>query len=430
MENNSNRRLLMAVGVVMILVVAVLVWYFFYAKPLTAPSLGTTNDPFPTQKTPPRFQFLNWGQNNESTSTTEVSDPLLVPLVKVWNDPASGQTFITQNILKEVLATTTIGTTTVEVKKTIRATSSVLIFVDRTTGYIYGYPLETGKPYQLSNTLLPGIYDAYFFNGGKNIIMRYVDQERNRIVGIIAEIPKVQDGDTPLPLGNIQYISSEVSSVATNLSKEKISYLVTTSNGSTVYTISPKGPVAVASSPFREWSLAYGGDSLYVTTKPSAYVSGVTLSVPSFQTEVADKTGLMSTPGSGGTILSSMWGSKGLATFLSNRGDITILDTPTLAPKCAWGRNSFLVCGIPRSLPRATEGLPDDWLQGRVSFSDDLYVVDNKNGNTLHLYSFTESEGTFDITNISLSQNNEYFSFNKKQDSSLWLLNTTLLKGE
>ncbi len=430
MENNSNRRILFAIGFVLFFAIIVLIWYFFYAKPVVGTKITETNDPLPTKTLPVRFQFLNWGGENTSTTTTEIVDPLTVPLVKVWDKPATGQIFITQNILKDVLATTTIGTTTVEVKRTVRATSTVLMFVDRTTGYVYGYSLETGKPFQISNTLLPGIYDAYFFEKGKRVIMRYIDQEKNRVVGVIATIPTVQESEVALPLLNVQYVNAQVTSVATNLKKEKISYVVTTDSGSSIYTIGVKGPEFVVSSPFGEWALSYGDDSLKVTSKPSAFVLGSTFSIPSFQSEIIDKTGLMSNPGPEGYILSSMWGSQGLATFMVNNGDIKALPFKTLAQKCSWGEKKFLVCAVSKNLIRTVEGLPDDWFQGRVSFDDDLFLVDSKTGDKYTLYLFKPDDGVFDIANISIAEGNNLLSFNKKQDGTLWLLNLNLVGGD
>lgn len=431
MENNSNRRILIAIGFVLLFAIIVIVWYFFYAKPIIGKNITETNNPFPTEQTPPRFQFLIWGGEETSTSTTEIVDPLSVPLVRIWDKPATGQTFVTQNILKEIIATSTQGTATIQFTKTIRATSTAVMFVDRTTGYIYGYPIETGKPFQVSNTVIPGIYDAQIFDEGRKVIMRYIDQEKNTIVGIIANIPRVEENEMPLPLTNIQYITSQVTSITTNRKKDKASYLVATDNGSAIYTITSKGPVLVTTSPFKEWDLAYGGDTLYVTTKPSAYVSGVTLSIPKFQPEIGEKTGLMSNPGQGGTLLGSMWGTRGLATFISSNGDLKITSAQTLASKCAWGDRQFLVCGVPRTIPiRGTEGLPDDWFQGRISFSDDFFIIDPSTGEKYQLYSFTEDEGVFDITNISISKENVFIVFNKKQNAHLWILNTSLIGGD
>ena len=430
MENNSNRRLLFAIGFVLFFAIIVILWYFFYAKPVIAPSLTETRDPFPIQKSPPRFQFLTWGQEDTSTSTTEITDPLLLPLVQVWDKPATGQAFITQDILKEIIATSTVGTSSTLVKKTIRATSTVLIFVDRTTGYVYGFPLLTGKPFQISNTLIPGVYDAYFYEKGTRVIMRYVDQEKNEIVGVIAEVPNVQENEMALPLKNVQYIHSNITSIASNFKKEKVSYVVTTDSGSDFYTLTKNGTSRITSSPFREWNLSYGGEGLHVTTKPSAYSEGSTFSVPQFQSEVTEKTGLMSNPSPENLIFNSMWGQDGLVSFITRNGNLKLAAFKTLASKCSWGEKKFLVCAIPREIPRTTEGLPDDWFQGRFMFNDDFFVVDSVTGEPYSLYVFKKEDGLFDVTNISISEENKYLGFNKKQDASLWLLNLDLIKDE
>lgn len=430
MENNSNRRLLLAIGLVLLFAIVVIVWYFVYAKKVITPSLSETNNPFPTESRPPRFQFLTWGQEDTSTTTTEISDPLSMPLVKVWDKPATGQTFITYNVLQDITVTITQGTTTSEVKKPIRATSTALIFVDRTTGYIYKYSLLTGKPFQVSNTLLPGIYDAYFYEKGTRVMMRYIDQEKNAIVGVTAEVPNVQENEMALPLQNVQYINSNITSIASNFNKEKISYVVTTDSGSNIYTLTKNGTSLLTTSSFSAWSLSYGGDTVYITTKPSAYVEGSTFSIPQPKSEVTEKTGLMSTPSFGNPILNSMWGRDGLATFITNNGDIKSTSFKTIASKCSWGEKMFLVCAVPRTIPKTKEGLPDDWFQGRVTFNDDFFVIDSSTGVPYSLYTFNTEDGLFDITNISIASGNKYLGFNKKQDASLWMLNLELIKGE
>lgn len=435
MESNStNRNLRIIVGMVLFFVVIVLVWYFFYAKPIIAPSLNGTADPLPVRTFPPRFQFISdWINPQEtSSSTTEVTSPLEKPLVKIWDKPSTGQTFVTSQILKEITGTSTQGTTTIETKKTIRATSTVIIFVDATTGYIYGYPLETGQVFQISNTVIPGIYDAYFFDNGRRVIMRYVDQTKNLMVGLIANVPTINQSTGASSLGSIEYLTSQVLSVAVNTNKTEASYVVATNNGSSIYSVnSSKNPELVTSSPFREWVLSYGDSGLYATTRPSAYVGGATFSLPKFENEVSEKTGLVTLPLSYGVMLNSMWGKNGLATFLSKSGTNSVLPFITLASKCGVKDKDFYICAIPRTIPKSIEGLPDDWLQGRISFSDDLFMIDiKKTSDKYSLYTFSPEEGVFDIIKLTSSDDGTFISFTKKQDKSLWLLNTNLIHGE
>lgn len=430
MENNNNRRILVAIGIVLFLAIIVIVWYFSYAKPITNPTSNRTNDPLLQRILPPRFSFILWG-NDTGTSTTVITDPLKDPLIEVWKLPSTGQTFIERQTLKEITSTTTEGTSTkvIEIKKSVRATSTILIFVDRGTGYIYGYPLQTGKLFQISNTVIPGIYDAYFFNNGRRVIMRYPDREKNTVIGVVANVPDVSDGEEAVPLENVQYLTSEVVSVAVNAKKDEASYIVASGEGSAIYRLNKKDPYLVTSSPFREWSLSYGKDSsLFVTTKPSAYVEGSTFSIPQFQSETGERTGLMSNPSWEGTLLNSMWAKSGLVTFLSHNGSNQVLPFSTLASKCSWGENEFLICAIPTMIPRTTEGLPDDWFQGRIAFKDTLSIIDIKTNTPYPLFSFDEKLGSFDVKGITITKMHDIFSFVRNQNGSLWLLNTNLIR--
>ena len=432
----TNRRLLIAIVGTLLFAIVIIVWYFFYAKPIVAPSLSETKNPLPRESTPAKFQFLTlWGTGVSQSSKTEVVDPLKNPLIQIWGKPATGQTFITRHPLKEFATTSMsisfdVATSSKEEKRLLRATSTSLLFVDKGTGYIYEYPLDTGVPFQVSNSIIPGVEDAYFFDDGKRVIMRYFDKEKGSIIGILANVPNVRDGSSPLSLTKMQYLTGQVTSIAVNQKKDKASYLVGTDSGSSIYTITPKGTVFVASSPFKEWALAYGGEALYLTTKPSAYVEGETVLAPSFQPEISEKTGLMSAPSSNGILLNSMWGRSGLITFLSSRGDVQVLSIKTLAPKCTFGGGVLFICAVPRIVDLPIEGLPDDWLQGGQSFVDDLYMIDMTTGEDAPLYGFSEKEGDFDIRNIVAHDNSTYISFTKKQDQTLWLLNTSIEKEQ
>lgn len=428
----DNRRLLIAIIAVTLFALGVISWFFFYATPKSAPTLSGTSDPLSLKQYPKGFQFVFGTKSEEpkQESTTEVTFKQPEVLTQIWNKPATGQTFIDSSFVIEVDATTTKGTSTVAIKKLDHATTTLLMFVDRTTGYVYAYNRSLGKVYQVSNTTIPGVYDAYIFNKGKNIIIRYPDNEKHTIVGVLATIPEVTEKMDPKPLESISNLPSQVSSVAVNKRNGDVSYLVIGDKGSSIYTIqkNTKLPIFVSSSPFTEWDLAYSAGDLFATTKPSAYVEGQTVIIPSFDFIIGGKTGLMSNPGDSGIFLESMWSNTGLKTFLSLYGRQAILSIQTLASKCAWGENKFLICAVPKTLPRKSEGLPDDWFQGRVSFDDSLFLVNPSTGETSEYFTFDKEKfGVFDINNFSLSSKNTYISFTKKQDSTLWLLDTSLI---
>jgi hypothetical protein len=303
------------------------------------------------------------------------------------------------------------------------------MFVDRTTGHVYGYDKKSLAPYQISNTTIPGIYDAYIFNNGRDVLMRYLDADRKTILSILATISQVKEGEDPLPLIGITSLPKNVSSVSVSASTQKISYVVPNDAGSSIYTITSGKQSSVSSSPFSEWYLSYGGEALYAGSKPSAFIEGSFVKLPYFTRVEGGRTGLIGLPSPTGVVLSSMWSNKGLLSFLSNKGETTILSMKTLASKCSWlKRSTALLCAVPNTIPKETEGLPDDWYQGRFLFNDSLSFIDTRTGTPYPLYSFSPSLGEMDVVRINLSEDEKDITFIRKQDDSLWLLKTDLLK--
>jgi hypothetical protein len=426
----EHRRLQILFAIIALFAFGVIVWYFLFSKPDTAPTLTGTANPLSINTLPARIGFI-FKSNPPATQTeTEVTDPAKEAFVEIWDKPTTANTFANKSYLQEVTSTTTVGTSTLVTTKSVRATSTVLMFVDRMTGYIYGHNIETGTTYQISNTTIPGVHDAYIWSNGDKVLMRYLSEDRKTIISILGSIPSVQEGHDAQPLIGITTLPNNIASVAVSSSGNAISYIVPNDQGASVYTITPKGTSRVADSPFPEWILSYGGEQLYATTKASAYVEGITVTLPSFARVIGDKTGLTSAPNAGGVLLHSMWSRTGLSLFATQGPSLVQFSVRTLASKCAPAGVTYFLCGIPSSLPEEEEGLPDDWYQGRVSFDDALMMLDPKSGNAFTLLNFDKKYTPFDVVSIKASQKGDLISLARKQDSSLFLLNTNLLDGD
>ena len=426
----EHRRLQILFALIALFAFGVIIWYFLFSKPESAPTLQTPTSAFSLRDLPARFAFIFQGDEPDTNTETEIIPASAIPFNRIWDAPSTGNVFVSRPILREVTSTSTVGTTTISTTKTVRATTTVLMFVDRVTGYVYGHVVESGKTYQISNTTIPGVFDAYIWAGGDRIVMRSLDADRKTIVSILASVPNVQEGRDPEPLIDTTYLPQNISSVAVSKNLSTLSYVVPGSNGSTVYSLSLRGTTRVADSPFSEWTLSYGGEQLYATSHASAYVEGTTVALPSFSSVVGGKTGLLSTPSSNGPILNSMWTPTGLATFGVTVGKTISFTIKTLASKCAGTVSPYFICGVPQSISEGAEGLPDDWYQGRFMFSDDLFVVNAQTGESYALYSFPETYGQIDITHLTTSGGSDLISFIRKQDGSLFLLNTNLLADE
>jgi hypothetical protein len=103
------------------------------------------------------------------------------------------------------------------------------------------------------------------------------------------------------------------------------------------------------------------------------------------------------------------------------------LSLKTLAFKCGWGTGDFLLCAVPKLLPKGGRDLPDAWFQGLVSFEDDLIYVDTTTLEAFPFFSFEDKYGAFDVTSLVISDNNTLISFINKKNGELWILKTKLL---
>jgi hypothetical protein len=422
----EHRRLMILFAALSLFALGVILWYFLFSAPKPAPTLDLPTDPLATQNLPPRAGLIFQGNTPEVVTTTEVTDPRREPFVLIWGDPTAGNTFITKQVLRESSATTTRGTSTLSSPRTIRATTTTLLFVDRNTGHIYGYDEDVGSVYQVTNTTIPGIHDAYIWANGTRILMRYLDTDKKTIVSIMGTIPNTQATGDPEALSSMVFLPKNIGSVAVSQSTNSISYVVPNDAGGSVYTETLKGTSLTATLPFAEWDLAYGGELLYATTRASAYVEGSTILIPKMSRVVGGKTGLMTRPTSNGTMLHSMWSREGLVLFGSSGGTIVPVQVRTLASKCSPLDAAYFFCGIPKTLPSPNEGLPDDWYQGTTSFGDSLALVNAKNGESYTYFAFDEKYGDMDVTTIGISQNHGLISFIRKQDGGLYMINSSL----
>ena len=431
MNNRKTILLLFTVGI--FFAILVLVWYFFIKTPSGDGALtNPTNLPI-GGNAKRGSEFINPTQNNfdDKITTTEVIPGQERKLIKVWDKPTAGLSFFDQNIL--ISSTSSVrgsGTSTNEIVIQKRATTTKMIFTDRATGYIYGFNLESKHSYQITNSTIPGIYDAYFFNNGSSVIMRYSD-ENQKIISIRADIPTVIEGGTPRSLENIVSLPDNISSVAVSNSQKSASFVAPNGNGSSIYKTKGNINELIFNSPTTEINLIYGGDTLYTTNKTSSYSVGYTTDTDKNERVLGDKTGLITVPANNNLdYLASMWTNAGLSTFIFSKktSSYRVLNTKTIASKCAWNKSSiYVICGVPQELKSYDEGLPDAWYMGKVNFVDNLYIIDNNLSGENMLFDFSsETKELIDVIKPTPSSNDDYLGFINKNNGHLWLLNVKL----
>lgn len=416
--------------ILILLTIIYLVWFFFFKKlnqtfPFIPPNNTLTIGGDVSNKN------NSWFNQNQNTETPAGGDQEITQyLFQIWDKPTAGFAFVQTPILLNATTTNKKG---VEITVQKRATTTSLIFADRMTGHIYKKDLPTGEVYKVSNSTVPGIYDAYFFENGSRVLMRYFDSKTNKIESILAKIPPVSAGTEPKALENLVSLSQNISSVAVSLSGKEISYLVPNSDGAVIYSYTIKKGIGSVRTRLnlktKEWNLVYGGENLYAQSSPTAYISGYFIKVDTGERIIGDKTGLIVLPDNkDANYFGSMWTDSGLASFIFSRssGNFTKTKQATLSEKCVWEySNKNLLCAIPNTLPLSINGLPDDWYQGRASFTDSLYLVSGDGLYDNIFFNLSSASGKdLDVTNLQINNQNEYLGFINKKGGDFWLLLT------
>jgi Tol biopolymer transport system component len=111
-----------------------------------------------------------------------------------------------------------------------------------------------------------------------------------------------------------------------------------------------------------------------------------------------------------------------LALMNSDGGQFRSLNFPTFAKKCTWSADSkFLFCAIPGNIPDSAI-LPNDWQEGEVRTADTFWKLEIATGKKDRLIEADKINGSFDVLNPFLSQDEKTLFFTNKADGKLYKL--------
>ncbi|MDO8493308.1 MAG: hypothetical protein Q7S19_02075 [bacterium] len=315
-------------------------------------------------------------------------------------------------------------------------------YMERESGHIYDLAYNENLPKKVSNTTITKVYESFFNNTAKSVVIRNI----NSVGGVQNIYAAIEDptATTSPEVGaeatvgklNQSLLPSGILGVVVSPSKTKIFYLTGVGDGviGTTEDFGTKQGVnkkQVFNSALSEWLIQWPQeDTLFFNTRPSANVPGFLYS------QSLTKTGLNKILGGLNGLTSNVSpDAKRLIYSESTSGkmktylyDLTTrvsspLYVTTLPEKCVWGgvAQDFLYCAVPATIPGGD--YPDVWYQGIVSFSDELWQVDTKTGNTELLIdkaTFDKAGKGIDAENLILSPKEDYLLMTNKKDSSLW----------
>lgn len=294
-----------------------------------------------------------------------------------------------------------------------------LRYVERANGHMYKIFLDTKSTEKISNSTIPGIYEALFSGTAQTIIYRYLSQDKT-ISSFIATLG-AEKGD---------FLPQDISEISVSPDKTKFFYLTKNSTGvvGTVGVFGLNKKEVVFNSSFTEWLSQWANNQkIFLTTKSSYNVPGNI-----FILNTTSRTILKVFGGVEGlTTLVDPLGTKILYSYSSQTGPkLAVFDIEKhtakdlnfygLPEKCVWAKNgSNVYCAIPNTIKG--NQYPDSWYQGLVSF-DDFFVKINIETESSETIANSNNETPIDGTSLFLNTKEDALFFINKKDSTLWSL--------
>ncbi len=292
-----------------------------------------------------------------------------------------------------------------------------LRYVERATGHIYQMNLSNGSSGKISNSTIPGVYEALFNGDASSVVYRYVSPGERSITSFLATLG-----------GKSEFLSSDILETSLSPLKDQLFEIIKTKSGVSGYTrsFSLNNTKQVFSSSFTEWLPQWINDkNIILTSKPSYLVNGSVFSlditngtltkiiggIPGITT-LSDKTGK--------NILYGASLDVGPKMYLFNINDHTSKDLGVygLPEKCTWNKDgSFIICAVPSKI-MGTQ-FPDSWYQGNISFDDYFIKIDAGSGSVTPITSVGEGE-SIDAINLFFNNDESKIFFTNKKDYTLW----------
>lgn len=408
MELDDRQRKILAVGgIVLLLIASVLTLYFVFFPP--TPGEEASNPTF--GETSGSREGSREERENDRISSSGVFSPT-ARLRLLSEEPVAGATTLSDNLVGE------------------EAPREIVRYNERATAHVFDIELTDLEKERISNTTVPRIYESLWTNNGARVILRYLDDDNQTIATYSAELVEEEEqteGKTPYRLeGN--FLQNNIVSLLVSPDTSEIFWLTKTLQESQGFISDSDGTNSrvLFTSPFTEWLPEWHStNTLTLTTKASGHAEGFSYFMPltgELNRVLGDVTGLTTlTSPNGQYVLYSEGTARTLSTHLLNTetGTSSELSVVTLPEKCVWGSNETLYCGVPGTL--SSDVYPDTWYQGKILFNDNLYAINPETSRATFVYSpENQDEEIIDVYKPFLSKSGEYLIFNNKHDMSLW----------
>ncbi len=414
----SKKNSIIIILLAFALIIGSLIYFYF--------SSGTTPTGNVETTTPEQGNIFGGGGNNQTGGTSPTTEEQgqaggqakqTEKLAQIYRSPTSGAVFFTN-----------------------KNNQNILRFAARNNGNIYEYLPEsqTGEPIRITNTTIPKVQETVWSKASDNLVLRYLDSETDDIISFSAKIiAGSSTGNIDDMAGTLTgtFMSPNIEQLVANPKGDKIFGLSEKLNGSgsygVVYSFTDTSKKQIFDSPITFWEISWPRENIITfTTKPSYLDPGFlyffNTQTNSMDRVLGDFVGMSSLTNGDANLVAYSKGEEGsfrLDVYNVKSKTNQYFKIPTLSDKCVWGLKNIeiLYCAVPQNIPAGL--YPDDWYQGLISFSDNIWMIDTKTGTTKEIYQVGSNEtASIDAFDLRISGNDEYLTFSNKNDLSLWLL--------
>lgn len=413
----------------------------------TAPNTGEFGNPSvdKTITLPGNASTTQSEQSPEIVATTtnqNESKAVVIPdLRQIYSSPVSGVSFFTKDIFATTSAITesstiAVGTTSTVSTKVIKPAERKLLgkmeiiqFLDRANGHMYETATSTLELTKVSNTTVPKVYEASILTR-ETVLMRGLYNKTDVIETKYGKQILLTPTSTEKTLLT-QTLPQDMREMAISPNKTRIFYIQNKNPLGVISNVDGTSAVTAFESAFKEWLPAWPTEkTITLTTKPSSFVPGFmytlntsTRALQKVMGGIMGLTTLMSPDGRKVLYSQSSGGSPNLYIQNLNDGSNRNLFFRTFSEKCTWSKKEIdiVFCAVPQDV--AFGDYPDAWYQGLIFFTDDIWRINTKTGETKLIAKLNQlSNDAIDVVNPTLNTLETHMVFNNKIDLSLWSL--------
>lgn len=416
----ERKKIFMLVGILAITLVVSMGAYLYLNRSQGDPS--SRGVPFPGSGNPIQNGTQNPPAGNIDDEMPPLQNDASIRLYELHKTPISGIGFAEQPVGN---------------KKVIFAR-----IIERGLGHIFETNLETLIEKRISAETYPGIAEAFFVGNGRTVVIRSLTETEGTAIktrSLVLPEPIIsfavgEEKNEDIPITPKETILPDYIPhlVAAEDGSNRIFYLENdlSSARGTVATATGGGPSVILSGAFTEWLPQLPNRKLAtITTKASSRIPGHLFFV---NTETSALTKILgnirglttSTSRDGRFVLytETVRGVPTLFTYNVAKKESRATPLKTIAEKCTWRGigTSIAYCAVPKEIPGGI--YPDQWYQGIISFSDDMWKINAETGATERLFAPEQYNGpAMDIVNPLISSDGTYMVFINKKTATPWM---------